>query len=77
MVHGGPHQLEYMIQVRPTGRHKLFSVEHLKMVLEVTLPAVFMPSAGFNLREKPSLNYLYAGARLLDAMLLRFCAPAP
>ena len=66
-----------MIQV-PANRagHILFSVAQLKIVQEVISLTVFVPFAIFYLREKPSLNYLYAGVCLLGAVFFIFRAPA-
>lgn len=64
---------EYMIQV-PANRagHMLFNVAQLKIVQEVISLTVFVPFAIFYLREKPSLNYLYAGICLLGAVFFIF-----
>lgn len=68
---------EYMIQVPANrARHMLFNVAQLKIVQEVISLTVFVPFAIFYLREKPSLNYLYAGICLLGAVFFIFRTPA-
>lgn len=66
-----------MIQV-PANRagHMLFNVAQLKIVQEVISLTLFVPFAIFYLREKPSLNYLYAGICLLGAVFFIFRTPA-
>ena len=68
---------DYMIQV-PANRagHLLFNVAQLKIVQKVISPTVFVPFAIFYMRDKPSLNYLYAGFCLLGAVFFIFRAPA-
>ena len=68
---------DYMIQV-PANRagHLLFNVAQLKIVQKVISPTVFVPFAIFYMRDKPSLNYLYAGFCLLGAAFFIFRAPA-
>lgn len=54
----------------------LFNVAQLKIVQEVISLTLFVPFAIFYLREKPSLNYLYAGICLLGAVFFIFRTPA-
>jgi len=64
---------EYLIQV-PANRigHEVMSVGRLKILQEVITLLVFVPFSLFYLREKLSLDYLWAGLCLLGAVFFIF-----
>lgn len=64
---------EYLIQV-PANRigHSVMSVGQLKILQEVITLTVFFPFAVFYMKEKPSLDYLWAGLCLLGAVFFLF-----
>jgi uncharacterized protein (DUF486 family) len=64
---------EYMLQV-PANRvgYTVFSVAQLKIIQECITLVVFVPFAVFFLRERPSLNYLYAGLCVVAAVYFIF-----
>ncbi|MEW6752041.1 MAG: DMT family protein [Candidatus Latescibacterota bacterium] len=66
---------EYLLQV-PANRigHQAMNVGQLKILQEVITLAVFVPFSLFYLREKVSLDYLWAGLCLLGAVFFLFRA---
>ncbi|MCP5163279.1 MAG: DMT family protein [Hahellaceae bacterium] len=64
---------EYLLQV-PANRigHEVMSVGQLKIVQEVITLLVFLPFSVFYLREKLTLDYLWAGLCLLGAVYFMF-----
>ncbi len=66
---------EYMFQV-PANRigHEVMSVGQLKIMQEVITLLVFVPFSLFYLREKLSLDYLWAGLCILGAVFFLFRA---
>jgi hypothetical protein len=67
---------EYLIQV-PANRigHQVFSVAQLKILQEVITLVVFVPFAVLYLRERPSLNFLFAAVCMVGAVFFIFRAP--
>ena len=66
---------EYLLQV-PANRigHATLSVGQLKILQEVITLSVFVPFSLFYLKEKLSLDYLWAGLCLLGAVFFLFRA---
>jgi len=66
---------EYMFQV-PANRigHQVMSVGQLKILQEVITLLVFVPFSLLYLREKLTLDYLWAGLCLLGAVFFLFRA---
>ncbi len=64
---------EYLLQV-PANRigHEVMTVGQLKILQEVITLSVFMPFSIYYIREKPSLDYLWAGLCLLGAVFFLF-----
>lgn len=64
---------EYLLQV-PANRigHQVLPVGQLKILQEVITLAVFVPFSLFYLREKLTLDYLWAGLCLLGAVFFMF-----
>jgi uncharacterized protein (DUF486 family) len=64
---------EYLIQV-PANRtgSQVLNVGQLKILQEVITLTVFVPFAWIYLKEKPSLDYLWAGLCLLGAAFFMF-----
>jgi uncharacterized protein (DUF486 family) len=64
---------EYMFQV-PANRigHQVMTVGQLKILQEIITLAVFVPFALFYIKEKPTLDYLWAGLCLLGAVFFLF-----
>ena len=64
---------EYLLQV-PANRigHTVMSVGQLKILQEVVTLSVFVPFSILYMREKPSLDYLWAGCCLLGAVFFLF-----
>ncbi|HNW06383.1 MAG: DMT family protein [Verrucomicrobia bacterium] len=64
---------EYLLQV-PANRigHEVMSVAQLKILQEVVTLTVFVPFAIFYLKEKPGLDFLWAGLCLLGAVFFMF-----
>jgi hypothetical protein len=64
---------EYMLQV-PANRigHGVMSVGQLKILQEVITLSVFVPFSLLYLKEKISLDYLWAGVCLLGAVFFLF-----
>lgn len=64
---------EYLIQV-PANRigHEVMNVGQLKILQEVITLGVFVPFSYFYLKEKLTLDYLWAGLCLLGAAFFLF-----
>lgn len=64
---------EYLLQV-PANRigHEVMNVGQLKILQEVITLAVFVPFAIFYMKEKPTLDFLWAGMCLLGAVFFMF-----
>jgi hypothetical protein len=64
---------EYLLQV-PANRigHQVMSVGQLKILQEVISLSVFVPFAWLYLKEKPTLDYLWAGLCLMGAVFFLF-----
>lgn len=64
---------EYLLQV-PANRvgHQVMSVGQLKILQEVIALFIFVPFSLFYLKEKLSLDYLWAGLCLLAAVFFLF-----
>jgi uncharacterized protein (DUF486 family) len=62
-----------MFQV-PANRigHQVMTVGQLKILQEIITLAVFVPFALFYIKEKPTLDYLWAGLCLLGAVFFLF-----
>lgn len=73
LVSWGIALFEYLIQV-PANRigHQVMNVGQLKILQEVITLSVFVPFAWLYLKEKPSLDYLWAGLCLLGAAFFVF-----
>ena len=73
LVSWGVALLEYLFQV-PANRigHTQMSVGQLKILQEVITLTVFVPFAGFYLREPVKLDYLWAGLCLCGAVYFVF-----
>lgn len=68
LVSWGIALFEYLIQV-PANRigHQVLNVGQLKILQEIITLTVFVPFAWLYMKEKPSLDYLWAGLCLLGA----------
>lgn len=75
LVSWGIALFEYLFQV-PANRigHGALSVGQLKIMQEVITLLVFVPFSVFYLREKLTLDYLWAGLCLLGAVFFLFRA---
>ncbi|MCB9641069.1 MAG: DMT family protein [Myxococcales bacterium] len=64
---------EYLLQV-PANRigHEVMTVGQLKILQEVITLAIFVPFSIWYMKEKPSLDYLWAGLCLLGAVFFLF-----
>lgn len=64
---------EYILQV-PANRigHKLLNVGQLKIIQEVVTLSVFVPFSIIYMKEKLSMDYLYAGICILGAVFFIF-----
>lgn len=64
---------EYLLQV-PANRvgHAVMSVGQLKIMQEVITLSVFVPFSILYMKEKISLDYLWAGLCLLGAVFFMF-----
>ncbi|HPF36829.1 DMT family protein [bacterium] len=73
LVSWGIALFEYLLQV-PANRigHQVMSVGQLKIVQEVITLTVFVPFSLFYLRERLTLDYLWAGLCLLGAVFFLF-----
>jgi len=69
---------EYLIQV-PANRagHQILTLGQLKIIQEVITLAVFVPFAVFYMKERLTMNYLYAGLCLMGAVYFVFRGSAP
>lgn len=65
--------LEYLLQV-PANRigHQVMNVGQLKILQECIALTVFIPFSIFYMKEKPSLDYLWAGLCILGAAFFMF-----
>ena len=75
LVSWGIALFEYLLQV-PANRigHTVMSVGQLKILQEVVTLSVFVPFSLFYMREKLSLDYVWAGLCLLAAVFFLFRA---
>jgi len=75
MVSWGIAFFEYLLQV-PANRigHKVMSVGQLKILQEVITLSIFVPFSILYMKEKVSLDYLWAGFCLLGAVFFLFRA---
>lgn len=73
LVSWGIALFEYLLQV-PANRtgHGVMSVGQLKIVQEAITLSIFVPFAWLYLKEKPSLDYLWAGLCILGAVYFIF-----
>jgi uncharacterized protein len=73
LVSWGIALFEYLLQV-PANRtgHTVMSVGQLKLLQEVITLTVFVPFAVFYLKERLSLDFLWAGLCLLGAVFFVF-----
>jgi uncharacterized protein len=64
---------EYLLQV-PANRigHQVLSVGQLKMIQEVISLSIFVPFSVYYMKEKLSLDYLWAGLCLMGAVYFVF-----
>jgi len=64
---------EYMFQV-PANRigHQVMSLGQLKILQEVITLTIFVPFSIFYMKEKVSLDYLWAGLCILGALFFIF-----
>ena len=64
---------EYFLQV-PANRvgHQVMSLGQLKVLQEVITLSVFVPFSILYMKEKPSLDYLWAGLCILGAVFFIF-----
>ncbi len=64
---------EYLIQV-PANRigHHVMNIGQLKILQEVITLSVFLPFSIFYMREKPGMDYLWAGLCILGAVFFLF-----
>lgn len=64
---------EYLLQV-PGNRigHRVLTVGQLKLLQEVVTLSVFVPFSVYYLRERLTLDYLWAGLCLLGAVFFMF-----
>jgi uncharacterized protein (DUF486 family) len=73
LVSWGIALFEYLIQV-PANRigHQVMSVGQLKIIQEIVTLTVFVPFSFLYMKEKLSLDYLWAGLCLLGAAFFIF-----
>jgi uncharacterized protein (DUF486 family) len=73
LVSWGIALFEYLLQV-PANRigHQVMNVGQLKILQEVVTLAIFVPFSLFYVKEKLSLDYLWAGICLLGAVFFLF-----
>jgi uncharacterized protein len=78
LVSWGIALFEYLLQV-PANRigHSVMSVGQLKILQEVITLSVFVPFTMFYLKERLSLDYLWAGLCLLGAVYFMFRGKPP
>ena len=67
---------EYMVQV-PANRigYRAFDLAQLKLIQEVVTLSVFIPFAMIYMKERPRLDYVWAGLCLLGAVYFAFRRP--
>ncbi len=75
LVSWGIALFEYLLQV-PANRigHSVMNLGQLKILQEVITLSVFVPFAVFYMKEKLTLDYLWAGMCLLGAVFFLFRA---
>lgn len=75
LVSWGIASVEYLFQV-PANRigHQVMSVGQLKIIQEVITLTIFVPFSVLYLKEKLTLDYLWAGCCLLGAVFFLFRA---
>jgi uncharacterized protein len=73
LVSWGIALFEYLLQV-PANRvgHEVMSIGELKILQEVITLSVFVPFSVLYMKEKLSLDYLWAGLCLLGAVFFLF-----
>ncbi|TFG59346.1 MAG: hypothetical protein E4H32_10280 [Nitrospirales bacterium] len=73
MVSWGIALFEYLLQV-PANRigHQVMNIGQLKILQEIITLSVFVPFSIYYLRERPSLDYLWAGLCILGAVFFMF-----
>ncbi len=73
LVSWGIALFEYLLQV-PANRigHEVMSLGQLKILQEVITLSVFVPFAVLYMKEKPTLDYLWAALCLLGAVYFLF-----
>ncbi|HPO16001.1 MAG TPA: DMT family protein [Candidatus Hydrogenedentes bacterium] len=73
LVSWGIALFEYLIQV-PANRigHEVMNVGQLKILQEVITLSIFVPFSIMYMREKPSMDYLWAGCCILGAVFFLF-----
>ncbi len=73
LVSWGIALFEYMLQV-PANRigHEVLNIGQLKIIQEVITLVVFVPFAVFYLKEKLTLDYLWAGFCIMGAVYFVF-----
>ena len=78
LVSWGIALFEYLLQV-PANRigHNAMSVGQLKILQEVITLTIFVPFSLFYLREKLTLDYLWAGLCLMGAAFFLFKGKLP
>ncbi|HOO40107.1 MAG TPA: DMT family protein [Syntrophales bacterium] len=78
LVSWGIALFEYLLQV-PANRvgHQVMTVGQLKILQEVITLSVFVPFSIFYMKEKPTLDYLWAGLCLLGAVFFLFRSRLP
>ncbi len=76
LVSWGIALFEYLIQV-PANRtgYQVFSVPQLKILQEAIALLVFVPFAVLYLKERPSLNYVWAALCIVGAVFFIFRDP--
>jgi uncharacterized protein (DUF486 family) len=77
LVSWGIAMFEYLLQV-PANRigHTVMNVGQLKIMQEIITLLVFVPFSLFYLREKITIDYLWAGLCILGAVFFLFRAKA-
>lgn len=73
LVSWGIALFEYLLQV-PANRvgHQVMTVGQLKILQEVITLSVFVPFSVFYMKEKPTIDYFWAGLCLLGAVFFLF-----
>lgn len=73
LVSWGIALFEYLIQV-PANRigHQVMSVAQLKLLQEVITLSIFVPFSVYYMKERVSLDYIWAGLCLLGAVFFLF-----